>query len=482
MRVSQYKIVNELCGSVLEAYRIIESTKNLALLGDCIDALTIIAESIEEENCPKMESTISDMVELLPDNAANGNNMPRLVLLAEKLQKLAKKELKYRIRVLFVAELSSKWDSMESVYEAFKQRDDIDVDVVLEPIFRATKMPDDSVKSEIIYEDWLTPLGIENIPYTSYSIEKVQPDITFISQPYESVTVPMFWPENIAKYSRLVYLPYCMLKKLTFGSSFESFFCSPVEKYAWKIIAQSPKMKEYYKQYGSRKGENVIDCGLPKWDYALNINQSNTACPETWKKKIDGKIVFLYNTHFSRSIPSIKEMEENNIFKFVSERDDVALIWRPHPMTETIKKVYSPEEYDNYLELKQFVENSKNIVLDTNITYRESFAWSDVLIDSNSSLQTQYILMKKPVVVMTNTNDKEILDRVYAAKKDGLYDYYTFNVYNGENNEHKAILDNITNKLDIDWDEFFSLYYPNINDNIGIQVTERIIDSYISEM
>ena len=41
-----------------------------------------------------------------------------------------------------------------------------------------------------------------------YDIKKDLPDLVFTSQPYESVTPEQFWAENIAPYTRLVYLPY----------------------------------------------------------------------------------------------------------------------------------------------------------------------------------------------------------------------------------------------------------------------------------
>ena len=483
MRVSQYKIVNELCSSLLEAYKIIESTKNYMLLGDCIDALSMIAESIENEDCPKFESTLIDMTELLTDNAANGANMPRLVLLAEKLQKLAKKELKYRLRVLFVAELSSKWDSMESVYEAFKKRDDVDIDVVLEPIFRAVNMPDGTVNSEIIYEDWLTPLGILNIPYAAYNMETIQPDITFISQPYESVTIPMFWPENIAKYSKLVYVPYFMSHTLQPYEVMAGALLLPAEQIAWKVLCQSDNMFEYFKEYSPSKGTNVIVSGLPKWDHILKLSKESIPCPADWKIKLKGKKVILLNTHFTLDFKSISDMDEMSIFKYVENSEELALIWRPHPMTDAIYKVYKQDKYRDYLELKEYVKNSQNIVLDENKSYDESFVWSDALMDSRSSLITQYALLRKPVFIVNSYGCEELEERNLDIASEGLFDFNEFYVAHNDDERVNLLDEFVLNKLpEIDWDKIIDKYYKMSSSGIGIGVTEYIIKAFMNEV
>ena len=62
-------------------------------------------------------------------------------------------------------------------------------------------------------------MGISHIPYFQYDISKELPDMAFISNPYESVTISKFWPENIAKFTRLVYLPYYTDMIINFESS-----------------------------------------------------------------------------------------------------------------------------------------------------------------------------------------------------------------------------------------------------------------------
>ncbi len=410
MRYNQYKTVKELSESLNEALIYVANTKNYALLEDCLMAMTAISDTLLNEpvkEVDKAKTILADMYKILEVLDNPEENIPNLANLSTDLANECKTNLKYKLRILFVAELGSKWDSMKSVYEAFLERDDCDIDVVLEPIFRATQLPNGETKAEIIYDDWLTPLGINHIPYKQYDMATIQPDITFISQPYESVTVPMFWPENISKYSKLVYVPYYTATRLEKGAAFTSFFKMPIEKYAWRIICQSDKMKEHYKTYASRKGENVIVTGLPKWDYPMSLTRENTPCPKEWKEKLDGKKVFLLNTHFTSDLTSETEDTDVSVIEYFLERKDVALIWRPHPMLETVSKLYKPENYLKVKQLKKRIMESTNVVVDSTTEYAFSFVWSDVLISGYSSLLSQYLLTLKPIVLRSFVLDKD---------------------------------------------------------------------------
>ncbi len=420
MRYSQYKTINELSESLNEALVYVAETKNYALLEDCLMAMTAISDVLLNESgkeADKAKCILADMYKILEILDNPEDDIPKIANLSGDLANECKTNLKYKLRILFVAELGSKWDSMKSVYEAFLERDDCDIDVVLEPIFRATQLPNGATKAEIIYDDWLTSLGINHIPYKQYDMATIQPDITFISQPYESVTVPMFWPENIAKYSKLVYLPYYTATRLEKGAAFTSFFKMPVEKYAWRIICQSEKMKEHYENFASRKGQNVIVTGLPKWDFPMSLTEENTPCPEEWKEKLEGKKVFLLNTHFTADLTSENNIDRT-VLDFFFERTDVALIWRLHPMFETVSKLYKPESYAELNKIKERILQSSNIIIDSNVEYAPAFVWSDALITGYSSLLTQYLFMRKPIVLKAKHLENE--------DSSGLFEYLTF--------------------------------------------------------
>lgn len=331
-------------------------------------------------------------------------------------------EKKYKL--LFVADVRGKWDSVASVYKAVIERDDCDVDVVIQPIFRMTKLADGSTRTEVIYEDYLTEQGIKHIPYEKYKMEEELPDITFISQPYESVTVPMFWPENIAKYSKLVYLPYftALTINSNISSALNSLIHMDIQKQAWRIACQTETMADYYRGMASQGGQNVIVSGLPKWDEVVNPREEFTQCPKEWEQKLAGKKVFIWNTHFTvDNSPSAVLTKGREFLELFSGRKDIALIWRPHPMTPVILKTYTPERYPEYEKLLAFVKESDNMVLDMGASYMPAFVRSDALITDFSSLMEQYLFMDKPILMLVNGSIEAGRTKYHTV--DGLFDF-----------------------------------------------------------
>lgn len=453
MRFSNYKLLNEMCDTFISALNIVKNTGDMSLKNECINFLYSISNNIEQNMDSLQSDSVIKCIESIISSFENNYEVDAIITLAEELSTLCKNEIKYKIRVLFVAELGGKWDSMASVYYAMKKRDDVIVDVVLQPIFRSVKLEDGTERTDIIYKDYLTPMGIEHIPYTKYDMEKISPDMTFISQPYESVTVPMFWPENIAKHSRLVYLPYFLAISLNsdLSSAFDSFFKLNTQKNAWKIITQSERMRCHYKKFASRHGENVIVTGLPKWDYVKGMAKENVACPKEWKSKISGKKVFLWNTHFnfssSGSGSRILSEEGMKFIELFINNSDIALIWRPHPMTETVVKVYYPQFLPVFQKLKDIVEQSDNMVLDKYESYAPSFVWSDALISDFSSIVDQYVLLDKPILFTFKEND------VYSMLKEsyfesGLMDYSDL-PYSISVDDTKKFIEDVINQNDV---------------------------------
>lgn len=474
MRYSQYKTINELSESLNEALVYVADRKNYALLEDCLMAMTAISDVLLNESgkeADKAKCILADMYKILEILDNPEDDIPKIANLSGDLANECKTNLKYKLRILFVAELGSKWDSMKSVYEAFLERDDCDIDVVLEPIFRATQLPNGETKAEIIYDDWLTPLGINHIPYKQYDMATIQPDITFISQPYESVTVPMFWPENIAKYSKLVYLPYYMSMPLKIGSEFLSILQMPVERYSWRIVAQSVYMKEYYKKFGFNRGENVIVTGLPKWDFPIALNSKNTQCPVEWKKKIKNRKVFLYTTHFGDDIIPFNS-KAFSVINYFLIHPEYALIWRPHPMTETIKKLYQHEQWMNYEELKEAIHKSPNIIIDDNPSYDISFVWSDALLSEYTSMISQYLLMRKPIICVCKRREDE---------ETNLFDYgkltFVTDEESLERHLHLVVFDDSSFMKSVN--DTVGQFFFNADGKIGKRVADIIVQEFL---
>ena len=481
MRISTYKKILDLCTSLCEALEYIQNNGEKSLLSLCITSLDSIARCLDSNVDSIRNTSLLNKLYNISVKLRNQDNIDysELCELSVDLYNSCKYNLRYRINVLIVAELGGKWDSMDSVYRSLMSRDDCEVDVVLEPIFRKIKLEDGTIRQNVIYEDYLTDLGIKHVPFSEYDIEKKSPDLIFFSQPYESVTDEMFWPVNLSKHGKLIYVPYYSSTTIKESITHDNFtlFSSDTEKYSWRIACQSENMLAHYVKYGSRKGENIVVSGVPKWDYPLGLNKLNTPCPLEWKEKISGRKVFLWNTHF------IKENQGFELFtngvKFINyflNNDKIALIWRPHPMMETCLKVYTPEYYDVYKQLIDVIQKSKNIIVDDSPTYDSSFVWSDALLSDYSSLIDQYIMTDKPYALLSNKTIDETI-RHYNTN-DNLFDFTKIFIVNSLETAEEFINSVIANN------DFFienrkyirEKYYKFADGNVGSRFVKKIID------
>ena len=481
MRFNVYKSMLDMCNTLKEAVSYMYENNSNDLVNGCLDMLVSISTTLSDFNITDIESVNVISVGLNSQDL----NLPEIYNNIIDLENEIKTKVKYKLHILFVAELAGKWDSMASVYEAMKKREDCEVEVVIQPIFRAVKNPDGSVKSDVILNDYLTPMGIANTPYDQYDFATKLPDITFFSQPYESCTIEKFWPENMAQFTKVVYLPYYTAMTINPNlavAGYHSFFKSNTERFSWKIVSQSEKMRYHYKNLGSQKGTNVLVTGLPKWDYPMKLSKENTPCPEEWKTKINGRKVFLWNTHFSANTSGSDFLNKGEEFlNIFIKNKNIALIWRPHPMTETILKLYMSDSLSKYNALKEKILKSENIVMDTEATYDAAFVYSDALITDLSSLIEQYLLMDKPVLMSTNKPISEARE-IYAVV-DGLYDFSKIPFANAINDK-KDFVEKISKNID-DWKneraELIEKYFELADGKCGERVTEKILKVFKEE-
>ena len=87
-----------------------------------------------------------------------------------------------KLEILFLPYQVSMWDSLESVWQAAKDRDDMDCYVVPIPFYDV--LPDNSL-GNIHYEGDRYPDYVPVTSYLKYSIEARRPDVIFFHNPYD---------------------------------------------------------------------------------------------------------------------------------------------------------------------------------------------------------------------------------------------------------------------------------------------------------
>lgn len=486
MRYSVYKELKNLSDSVVEAVNYLKSKPEaVGILADCVVAIsaikdTFIKNSIELSEVDNFLEITEKIMDCLEAGKQYLEYIDTLFELSQKINIYCKNDVKYKFKIVFLAELGSKWDSMDSVYRAYKNREDCEVEVVIAPIYRAIKLPNGKIKHDVIYEDYLTSLGIKHTLYKDYDIKKDLPDITFTSQPYESVTPEMFWAENIAPYTRLVYLPYFTTYCMTSEQEIYVQCQMPIYNLAWRVICQSEKLKTIYSKYFKSKGENIIASGLPKWDWVINMDNREIKLPEGWEK-LEGKKVILKNYHYNFRNPKGRMLHIKNDIDNLN-KDTEAMILRFHPMTETMFNVYYPEFKEEWEQLKNEINNLPNCVIDNNIMYDYSFKFSDAMTSDISSIVWQYMLTKKPIILLYLSYLKE-------AKAQEENDGYilkpsTLSWAVNDMEEFNKVKNKLFYEGDYNYEErvkFMNENFPNADGHIGERLANQLINEMLKE-
>ena len=286
-----------------------------------------------------------------------------------------KNDIKIHTEVVFLPYKASMWDSLESVWQAADEDPDCDAYVI--PIPYYDKNPDGSFK-EMHYEGDLYPDYVPITDYQAYDFTDRCPDIIFIHNPYDECNYvtsvhPFFYSKNLKQYTeKLVYIPYFVLGEIDPDNqeaveSMKHFCTVPGVLYADKVVVQSEDMKKIYvnvlteyskgskadRKYWENK---ILGLGSPKIDKALSTRKEDLKIPKDWKKVIekeDGswkKIIF-YNT----SVTALLEHGEKYLEKmrdvfqvFKENTDEVALLWRPHPLIQVTIESMRPELWNEY--------------------------------------------------------------------------------------------------------------------------------------
>lgn len=361
----------------------------------CQDAALQIGTYLES-----FGETYRPIVAMLEDYCEKIYQMSMVTLNENVCRKLGKKirkqliELYNRIQyalpedrkeVVFLPYKASMWDSLESVWKSADEDEHTDAYVI--PIPYYDKNPDGSFREEH-YEGDLYPEYVPITRYDEYDFEGRRPDMIFIHNPYDNSNYvtsvhPFFYTGNLKKFTdELVYIPYFVLGEpdVENDEALEGIqhFCVTTGVFnADKVIVQSENMKKAYvkvltdfmkkhsgkdtREYWEKK---ILGLGSPKMDKVMATRKEDIAVPEEWLRVIekpDGswkKIIF-YNT----SIQALLEHNEKMNAKirdvlqvFKENREEVALLWRPHPLIEATIKSVRTRLWEEY---KEIVDNYK---------------------------------------------------------------------------------------------------------------------------
>lgn len=422
-----------------------------SVLADCQQGAIEIGEAIEKsegEECPAVKRIESyceavfqlyqQIEQLQNQNAGEAQEIIDELSVKEEASKKALEQIseqiafiKVRKEVAFFPYKASMWDSLESVYLAAKEDPDCDAYCVPIPYF--DRNPDGSF-AQMHYEGREYPKNIEVIDWKTYNFEERKPDAIYIHNPYDDgnyVTCvhPRYFSSNLKKFTEeLVYIPYFVLDEIDPGDqaridAMKHFVWTAGVVYADKVILQSEAMRQIYineyikaaKEYGAPGNHTdrtylerkFLGLGSPKFDKVLNTKKEDLEIPEKWLKiiqKPDGswKKVIFYNTTVTALLKYNEKMLDKmrDVFRIFKEnKDEVALLWRPHPLIRATIESMRPQLWYAYQQLANEYQAEGWGIYDDTPDMDRAVILSDAYYGDFSSVVQVYQKTEKPLMI-----------------------------------------------------------------------------------
>lgn len=353
----------------------------------------------------------------------------------EKIQNIIKNDICVRKEAVFFPYKASMWDSLESVY--LKLKDDPKYDTYCVPIPYYDLNPNRSL-GEMHYEGNQYPKGIKVTDWQAYDFEERMPDEIYIHNGYDNYNLvtsvhPRFYSRNLKQYTdMLVYIPYFVLGEIEPDDQaaidgMKHFIWMPGIIYADRVIVQSEKMKQIYvneylkaaKESGLQRKhldrkyleQKISGAGSPKLDRVQRIKKEELDIPQDWKKIIrksdgtDKKIIF-YNTSIGALLQHGDKMlgkMERALAIFRENKDDVALLWRPHPLLPSTIRAMRPHLWKQYCAIVEKYRQEGWGIYDDSADIDRAVVLSDAYYGDGSSVVE--LCKKRGIPIMIQNAD-----------------------------------------------------------------------------
>ncbi|MEG0687465.1 MAG: hypothetical protein RR466_02115 [Hungatella sp.] len=410
MRKMVSRRLEEILTSMQEMQEVVMITEALEerqiLLGECQQAAATIGETIEKQvpddssMVPLLEQYCEEAYFMSEEAVVSQERLALLGSLIDRIRVLVR-ELPRTYQVVFMPYKAEMWDSLESVWKACQEDSRCECCVMPLPYYRYEAH---EKKWNYCYDGDRFPKEVPITHYQDYSLELMRPELAYIHNPYDQENYitriqPSFYSSELKKYvEKLVYVPYY----ITAGAYDQVEF--PAFSHVDYMVMQSEFTKEFCKEM--RCYPKMIPLGSPKIDQVIHVCQKGAELPKDWKPVLAGKKTLMLNTSIGCFLKD-GEMLLDKI-KYVcdifAQQDQVALIWRPHPLLEATIQSMRPQLWQKYCNLVTYFLENKLGVFDQTPEIEKTIALSDGYIgEESTSVVNLFEAVGKPVFVFDNT-------------------------------------------------------------------------------
>lgn len=326
--------------------------------------------------------------------------------------------------VVFLPYKASMWDSLESVWKEMDADPDVTAMVIPIPYYDRDA---EGRLFQLHYEGTMLPADVPVEFYSNYNLEAMHPDAIYIHNPYDETNyvtsvAPEYYSSKLKDYTEeLVYIPYFILgdidptnKEAVEGV--EHFVTVPAVINAHRVIVQSEDWRKVYIDVMTKYAGNntrsywekkIEGSGSPKLERVKNLTEQDYQIPEDWNgliERSDGekKKIVLYNTSVGALLKESDGMIEKiqRVFETFKEgRDDVALLWRPHPLMEATLTSMRPALWQQYKSIVDKYKAEGWGIYDDTPELDRAIAISDAYYGDWSSVVWLYKETGKPIMI-----------------------------------------------------------------------------------
>lgn len=148
------------------------------------------------------------------------------------------------------------------------------------------------------------------------------------------------------------------------------------------------------------------------------------------------KKVILLNTHLDNIINATDRVIDKleSIYYMFKKRDDIILLWRPHPLSISTIKSMHPELLSDYCKFVECLKNDPDVIYDDSADLNRAIAISDAYLGDYSSLVLVYGVSGKPMMIMEPMKNAVLKERVIwftAGVIFGEWIYFSAYYFNG---------------------------------------------------
>ncbi|MBR1398351.1 MAG: CDP-glycerol glycerophosphotransferase family protein [Selenomonadaceae bacterium] len=383
------------------------SEKRYPLYGEILDGLVLAATQISNNANSAERSQVTTLIKELLN-----------YIFAELM-----KETEIKKDVVFIPYKASMWDSLESIWIAANE-DREHCNAYVMPIPYAERKEDQTV-AKWHYEANLFPKYVPITDWEKIDLEKMHPDVIFIHNPYDNCNAltsvgSEYYSGELKNYTdKLVYVPYFVSHDIKPGDEdIEEYMAHLVTTKGVLnsdlVVVQSEDLRQVYinvlirhtNQKDRRYWEqHIVGLGSPKYDKLLATKKEEIDIPQEWLKIIrkpdkSWKKIILYNTGLQSMIDWKEKMVDKIdeiIQTFKAHKDEIALIWRPHPLVAAFTYGLAPELNDRYQAIvNTYKQEGWGIYDDTSNFYR-ALVLSDAFFGDHSSIIFLYKTTGKPI-------------------------------------------------------------------------------------